>query len=80
MIFFSGRLPHGGTAPLAPPGEEVPPWAIRCILIGYPARAIIEGEARHSLVALPRQAEPLYISPEMTGVKYVTTILQYCED
>ena len=26
-IFFSGRLPHGGTAPLSPPDEHPPSWA-----------------------------------------------------
>ena len=67
-VFFSGRLPHGGTAPLAPPGEPAESWALRCIWIGYPASAIVSGGARHTLAALPNR-EPLYISPEMTGVK-----------
>lgn len=69
-IFFSGRLPHGGTAPLSPPGTVPPPWALRCILIAYPAGAIVSGGARHALGALPFR-QPMYISPEMTGVQSV---------
>lgn len=69
-IFFSGRLPHGGTAPLSPPGVVPPKWALRCILIAYPAGAIVSGGARHALGALPFR-EPMYISPEMTGVQSV---------
>lgn len=70
-IFFSGRQLHGGTAPLAPPGKVAPSWALRCILVGYPSRAILEGSARHCLAALPHRAEPVYLTPEMTGVKCV---------
>ncbi|KAJ3553559.1 hypothetical protein NM688_g3547 [Phlebia brevispora] len=66
--FLAGRLPHRGTAPLAAPGSEAAPWAYRCVLIGYPPRTIMEGNIRHTLAALPHRAEPLYISPEMTGV------------
>lgn len=69
-VFFSGRLPHGGTAPLAPPGTKAPSWALRCVLIGYPASAIVSGGARHALASLPYR-EPMYISPEMTGLKCV---------
>ena len=68
-VYFSGRLPHGGTAPLAPPGQKAPNWAYRTVVIGYPPKYIMNGEVRHSLAALPNKAEPLYISPEMTGVK-----------
>ena len=74
-VFFSGRLPHGGTAPLSPPGESPPAWALRCVLIAYPAGAIVSGGARHALAALPFR-EPLYISPEMTGVKLVLLQLE----
>ena len=69
-IFFSGRLPHGGTAPISPPGVVPPAWALRCVLIAYPAGAIVSGGARHALGALPFR-EPMYISPEMTGVQSV---------
>ncbi|KAF7789175.1 hypothetical protein EIP86_000112 [Pleurotus ostreatoroseus] len=68
-VYFSGRLLHGGTAPLAAPGRRIPSWAYRCVLIGYPPKYIMEGDIRHTLAALPHRAEPLYITPEMTGVK-----------
>ncbi|KAF7792930.1 hypothetical protein EIP86_004033 [Pleurotus ostreatoroseus] len=68
-VFFSGLQLHGGTAPLAAPGKKAANWAYRCVLIGYPSRYIVEGNVRHALAALPHRAEPLYISPEMTGLK-----------
>lgn len=69
IVFFSGLLPHGGTAPLAGPGKTAPHWAYRALLIGYPPKYIMSGDVRHSLAALPNQSHPLYITPEMTGVK-----------
>ncbi len=68
-FFFSGLHQHGGTAPLAPPDTDAPEWAVRGVLIGYPPRTIMQGNVRHTLAALPHRAEPLYITPEMTGVK-----------
>ena len=72
-VFFSGRLRHGGTAPLQPPSVNgpVPGWAYRLVAIGYPARRIVEGNVRHALAALPFQPDPLYLTQEMTGVKQV---------
>lgn len=71
LVFFTGRLRHGGTAPLQPPEDPdpLPPWAYRLTAIGYPSRRIVEGDVRHALAALPHRAEPLYLSQEMTGVK-----------
>ena len=66
-VFFSDCLPHGGTAPLAPPGVPAPSWTLRCVLIGYPASAIVSRGACHALAVLPYH-ESVYISPEMTGV------------
>ena len=71
-MFFTGRLRHGGTAPLQPPGDNQPPipeWAYRLTAIGYPSRRIVEGDVRHSLAALPHKKDPLYLTQEMTGVK-----------
>ena len=67
-IYFSGRLRHGGTAPVAPEGVVPPPWAYRMVIIGYPPRQIILGKARHAFAALPFSNQTLYISPEMTGI------------
>lgn len=71
VVFFTGRLRHGGTAPLQPPGDvkPLPPWAYRLTAIGYPSRRIVEGDVRHALAALPHRKEPLYLTQEMTGVK-----------
>ena len=73
IIYFSGRLPHGGTAPLAPGCDQPPSWAIRFVLIGYPPRALVEGSARHTFAALP-QGE-LFLTPEMTGMKCVCSFV-----
>lgn len=67
-IYFPGRLRHGGTAPLAPPGHSPVPWAYRCIVISYPSSAYISGFIRQAIAALPFSNELLYLSPEMTGV------------
>ena len=71
-IYFSGRLYHGGTAPLSPEGVDPPPWAYRMVIIGYPPRQIILGKARHAFAALPFSNQTLYISPEMTGISSYT--------
>lgn len=68
-IHFSGRLAHGGTAPLAPPGMAAIAWAIRCVLISYPSGPWNEGTCRQALAALPQIKDgPLYLTPEMTGI------------
>ena len=67
-LFFSGRLPHGGTPPLAPPGRTPPKTALRCVLIGYPSSCILSGMGRHTLAAY-RKGLPLHITPEMTGIQ-----------
>ncbi len=69
IVFFSGLLPHGGTAPLAGPGKKAPRWAYRAVLIGYPPKYILSGDIKHAFAALPNQSHPLYITSEMTGVK-----------
>ena len=70
-LFFSGRQPHGGTAPMAPPNTAAKTWAYRAAVIAYPPRFIVNGEAKHALAALPREKRPVFITPEITGVKYV---------
>ena len=68
-IFFSGCLLHGGTSPLAPPGKTPPPWSCRCVVIGYPAGTYTNGTVRQALAVVPLRQEPLYLTPEMIGVK-----------
>ena len=70
-IFFSGRLQHGGTPPLGPAGQPAEDWACRCVVIGYPSGAYVNGTIRHALGALPHKKEPLYLAPEMIGIEYV---------
>lgn len=68
-VYFCGRLRHGGTPPLAPPGEQPLPSAYRMVVIAYPPRRIVSGQTRHAIGAVQRSGDPLYLSPEMTGVK-----------
>ena len=68
-IFFSGRLPHGGTPPLGPPGKLPAPWSTRCVVIGYPSGSYVNGILRQAIAVVPYQKHPLYLTPEMVGVK-----------
>lgn len=70
-IYFTGRLRHGGTAPLAPVGKPAQPWAYRCVIITYPSGAYVSGLIRQAFATLPFRDEVLYLSPEMTGVSCV---------
>lgn len=68
-IHFSGRLLHGGTAPLAPPGQAPIEWACRLVCISYPSGAWVHGTCRQALAALPQiKGDPLYLTPEMIGI------------
>ena len=69
VVFFTGRIYHGGTAPMAPEGEDAPDDAYRLMLIAYPPKKVVEGGARHSFAALPHQHEPLYVGPEISLVQ-----------
>lgn len=68
-IYFCGRLEHGGTAPMAPAGEEPVSWAVCCVVVFYPAGVYVNGVGRQAIAALPYKQEPLYLSPEMIGIK-----------
>lgn len=68
-VHFCGRLRHGGTPPLALPGEQRSPSAYRMVVIAYSPRRIASGQTRHAIGAVQRTGDPLYISLEMTGVK-----------
>lgn len=70
-IYFTGRLPHAGTAPLGPPGKSAPKWACRCVVVSYPPGVYTNGVVRQALAAIPFLEYPLYLTPEMVGVKYV---------
>lgn len=67
-VYFTGRLRHGGTPPLAPPGvskEALDPSAYRCVVICYPASRIITGATRIPMCAGTNGGEPISIAIEM---------------
>ena len=69
-IYFSGRMKHGGTPPLAPAGQEPPAWAARCVVICYPSGAYVNGVTRQAIGSLSCLNDlPLYLTPEMVGIK-----------
>lgn len=69
-VFFTGRLRHGGTPPLAPEGvEKVEDWAYRCVTIFYPASAIITGSAQTYMAASGVQGRGTTIPWEVYGLK-----------
>lgn len=69
VVFFSGRLRHSGTPPLAPPGvEEIAHWAYRFVLILYPASRLMLGTSKTVLAATSAQDKkdrPLTVPPEL---------------
>lgn len=65
---FVGLRNHGGTPPLAPPGEDPSPHAIRCMAVCYPPESILTGgESVHGLAGLPDKSL-FTLRPEMTGL------------
>lgn len=67
-IYFTGQLPHGGTAPLAPPGiQSIEPWAYRFIIIFYPASRILTGSTQTYMAASGICGEPVILPHEVFG-------------
>ena len=65
VVYFTGRLRHGGTPPLAPSGaEEIVPWAYRCVLIFYPASRIVTGTNRPYMAATGVPGDGIYLPKE----------------
>ncbi|KAH9914548.1 uncharacterized protein B0H18DRAFT_1144304 [Fomitopsis serialis] len=65
VVFFSGRLRHSGTPPLAPSGvEDIETWAYRFVLILYPASRIMLGTNK-TVLAASSTKEPVTVPPEM---------------
>ncbi|KAI0793096.1 hypothetical protein BC629DRAFT_1592997 [Irpex lacteus] len=77
QVFFTGLLPHGGTAPLIPEHIPIEGWETRMFHISYPASSIISGEARHPFASWPYEAFPLYIPPEITGAFHLPRALAF---
>lgn len=52
QVYFTGRLRHGGTPPLAPPGvDKVDPSAYRCVIICYPSSSMVMGGVKMNMAA-----------------------------
>ena len=67
-IYFTGQLPHGGTAPLAAPGvDEIEHWAYRFVIIFYPALRILTGNAQTYMAASGVRGEPVTLPREVFG-------------
>lgn len=75
VVYFSGRLRHSGTPPLAPPGtEEIAHWAYRFVLILYPASRLMLGTTKTVLAAQTsgdKTDKPLTVPPELFHPKWV---------
>lgn len=74
LIYFTGRLRHGGTSPTAPRRYKMKGWEYRLVVIGYPSEKIQMADSRQPLAAMPYQQTPLYITPEMIGVNRVLPV------
>ena len=47
------------------------------VAVGYPSAKIQMGQVKHPLAAYPFMSEPLYVTPEMTGVSEMAGIPSY---
>ena len=69
VVYFSGRLWHSGTPPLAPPGsQEVATWAYCFVLILYPASRLLLGTSKTVLAAQSsgeKSDKELTVPPEL---------------
>ena len=78
VVYFTGRLLHGGTPPLAPPSAtEVEQWAYRCVLIFYPASRIISGSTQMYMAASGIPDRGITLPYEMFTARYVLYLI-YC--
>ena len=70
-FIFTGRIYHGGTAPLAPDGtEDIEPWAYRFVMIFYPASRIITGSTQTYMAASGIRGRGITLPYETFGPKY----------
>lgn len=67
-FYFSGRMQHGGTPPIAPRGQEPESWQYRAVVISYPSGKVQQGLVRHAFASMSPEGDPFFLSPEMTGV------------
>lgn len=80
VIYFSGRLQHGGTAPLAPVGDTVlDTSAIRAVGICYPSGPLLSSKTAMCASGLGSQAYALPYETLMSEyVLHISSCLQIC--
>ena len=72
-IVFSGRIYHGGTAPLAPANvTKIEPWAYRFVMIFCPASRIITGTTQPFMASSGILGRGLNLPCETFGYEYVS--------
>ena len=72
-IVFSGRIYHGGTAPLAPANvTKIEPWAYRFVMIFCPASRIITGTTQPFMASSGILGRGLNLPYETFGYEYVS--------
>ncbi|KAF8160418.1 hypothetical protein BJ912DRAFT_1069426 [Pholiota molesta] len=62
---FSGLHFHGGTAPLPPTGKRRENWETRMVMVNYPQRLALNGEAVFPLASGAGKSGAINITPEM---------------
>ena len=71
VVLFSGRYPHAGTPPLAPPGvTKLDKSAYRCVVICYPASRPLMGAAQMPMAA-KNDKEDVFMGYDMFRPTYV---------
>ncbi|KAF8177877.1 hypothetical protein BJ912DRAFT_930238 [Pholiota molesta] len=77
---FSGLHFHGGTAPLPPTGKRRENWETRMVMVNYPQRLALNGEAVFPLASGAGKSGAINITPEMRFpecvIPYVSRIEQ----
>ena len=68
-VWFSGQMAHVGTPALRSGKRGSKNWGVRCVVISYPSGMFVDGTGRQAIGLLPFQSEPLYLTPEMVGLK-----------
>ena len=73
VVYFTGRLLHGGTPPLAPPtATQVETWAYRCVLIFYPASRMISGSTQVYMAASGIPDRGITLPHELFSARYIS--------
>jgi hypothetical protein len=76
---FCGLNRHGGSPPIAPPGEELLLHAYRLMTVLYPPQSMMSGAGVQvtPLASLPK-GELLKLGPEITSYLWVCLLYENC--